>query len=1006
METKRALSVLIGIVFMVQQTGWAIPADGLVIAPGKEVPAFFQIEIPEELASIEEIYQAPLKAEPHLILYIQNAHGSYEAQIKIKKLLEYLNRKYGFKLIFVEGAVEKLNAEYLKLFPDPEVNAQLADYLTKQGELTGAEFYLMQGPGDVEAVGIEETSLYRSNYEAFKNVHRARADGDAFLDGIDRRLQTLASRIFTADARRLLSEWRKFESGRRDFLPYVRQLAVESKKVLGVDLESLFSQVEWPQLTRLLVLQTMEKDLNRLAAEKERTALIGFLESQNVSAGLIAELRDLGEKRISVSRLDGGSRKSEDSPRNLLERLLEEAAPKGFRFHDYPAFSLYAGYLILQSELESRKLFGEIEILFKKILDELAGTEMEKNLLELFRDEELLKKLFHLELTRAEWGRVYYRREWIEPKAMSRRIAAVRNDMENSARFRADKKISTLSTPGEDDKMPEDKTSLLEGVFGNAFRFYDFARQRESVFREKIRSEMGLRKANKAILITGGFHSEGVMDLLREDEINYGILMPKLTQAVDHVNYVTTMMEDRQTLFDIANLEMPVRSQARKTLGQMGPSADHELRVILNAALPILAKIGADRLGDFLKFLSDSPWGKDRGVRIVAAQTADEPYGYDLILGDARYRLKFELRKEGAYSLKKISGPDTPSAFHAVDMTPPDFDAMQAPGTVSEPDAVVSDAGRAEVSQLNGEYARVLLGRDLHAKIVRDDAISKTLDTPAVLTMLSGGIAEGGADNLRILKEVARAVSPKVEGYDGVREELGAILPVFKHPDMPGVCGIMIPPQMNLTQAKAFVESLAGILVLQRYQAIRIFARSSENLSDQDIRELELIVEQSEKLRDDLGEVIGKRIGLNYLNLKDGTDFSVYRERIAKGLNQSASIIHRKIKGQASLWSIQQHAVFVTAHGQIEIMPVSMENRIEGIPDGRYDMNALGATIGVNLSEKGSWAELDQDSQRALERHEQYLIMMQSQLEAMGAAQVAGLLKKAFEIASKVAAAA
>jgi hypothetical protein len=1004
MNNKRALSLLIAIVFMVQQTCWAIPADGLVIAPTKEVPAFFQIEIPEELASIEEFYQAPAKAEPQLILYIQNAHGSYEAQIKIKKLLDYLYQKYGFKLIFVEGAVEKLNREYLKLFPDPEVNAQLADYLTQQGELTGAEFYLMQGPGDVEAVGIEEASLYRSNYEAFKNVHRAKPDGDAFLDGLDQRLQTLASRIFTADARRLLSEWRKFESGRRDFLPYVRQLAVESKKVLGVDLESLFSQVEWPQLTRLLVLQTMEKDLNRVAAEKERLALIGFLESQNVSAGLIAELRELGEKRISVSRLDDGSRKSEDSPRNLLERLLEEAAPKGFRFHDYPAFSLYAGYLILQSELESRKLFGEIELLFKKILDELAGTELEKNLLELFRDEELLKKLFHLELTRAEWGRVYYRREWIEPKAMSRRIAAVRNDMENSARFRADKKISTLSTLNEDDRMPEDKTSLLEGIFGNAFRFYDFARQRESVFREKIRNEMGLRKANKAILITGGFHSEGVMDLLREDEINYGILMPKLTQSVDHVNYVTSMMENRQTLFDIANLEMPVKSESRAALDQMGPSAENELRVILNAALPILAKAGPGRVRDLLSALAESRWGKDRGLRIVAAEA--EPPGYDLIFLDSVYRLKFDFQSGEAFTLKKMSGPGSPAGFHAVDMTPPDFDSIQAPGTIAGRDAALSEADRAEVSQLSGEYARVWLGRDLQSNLLRDEALSRTLGTPAVVTMLSGGIAEEGADNLRILKAVVQAVSPKVEGYDGVREELGAILPVFKHPDMPGVCGIMIPPQMNLTEAKAFVESLAGILVLQRYQAIRIFARTSENLSDQDIRELERGVERSEKLRDDLGEAIGKRIGFSYLNLKDGTDFSVYRERIAKGLNQSASTIHRKIKGQASLWSIQQHAVFVTAHGQIEIMPVSMENRIEGIADGRYDMNALGATIGVNLSEKGSWAELDQDSQRALERHEQYLIMIESQLEAMGAAQVAKLLKKAFEIASKVAAAA
>ncbi|MFA7001475.1 MAG: hypothetical protein WC352_04955 [Candidatus Omnitrophota bacterium] len=611
-----------------------------------------QIEIPEELASIEEIYQAPPKDDPKLILYIQNAHGSYEAQMKIKQLLEYLHGKYGFKLIFVEGAAEQLNPDYLRLFDEPENNAKLADYLTRQGELTGAEYYLIQGPSEVEAVGIEDTGLYRANYEAFRDVQSARKEVDTHLENFERKMQGLAARIFTSDTRRLLSEWKKFEAGRRDFLPFVKQLAQESKKILGLDLESLFSQVEWPQITRLLVLQSMEKDLDRAAAEKEKAQLLEFMKSKNLPAALVEEIRGLGEKKIQVARLDEKGERAETSPRDLLERLIEEAGPSGFQFHQYPAFSLYAGYLILQSELESRKLFDEIEMLFKKILDEMTPSDAEKNLIELYRDHELLRKLFSLELTRAEWGRVYYRREWIEPKAITRRLDAIRGDFSKAAKQRTDQNLEAAGGLTSTDENTEEAIAFMNGVFARAFDFYDFARRRETVFRDRMRDEMAKRKISKAVLITGGFHTDGVKELLREEEINYGVLMPRLTQEIDNVNYLTTMMETRETLFDIANLEMSLRMESREAQEAMGRNSVEQAKVVVGGVLSILGQVAPDTASrrDLLQRLTDSAWAQEHGVALIQTDQTDV---FSLEIAGNRYELRFD--SKGAFSLKAVS---------------------------------------------------------------------------------------------------------------------------------------------------------------------------------------------------------------------------------------------------------------------------------------------------------------------------------------------------------------
>ncbi len=608
--------------------GLASQAAGIAIAPQHEAPGFLQVQIPEELAAIEEVYAAPPKVNPKLLIHIQTAHGSYEAQVQIRKLLRYLHEKYGFKLLFVEGAAQNLDSEYLKFFPDDKRNLELADYLARRGELTGVEYFLMDGPKDLEAVGIENAELYRENYKAFKRVYKAASDVDQLLGAFEQKMEMFASRVFSQDMRKILSEWRKFEGGQRDFLPYVERLAEEAKRVIGLDLESLFSQVEWPQVTRLLVLQKMEKDLKTELAQKEKLRVIEFLKSKDVAPEIIEAIEKLGQKRIVMSRT--GENRLENLPRYLFERLVEEAAPKGFRFQDYPAFSFWAGYMILQSELDSRGLFDEIERIFRKILDELAVTELEKNLLELYRDEELLRKLLHLEVTRREWDRVVYRRDWIELYAMMRRLRKIGLDVMSPAGERAERNGGLTIEAGrqplknqspqsvelfEPSKLPD--MEKLEEVLKTAFHFYDLARERENVFYETIKAKMEATKTEKAILVTGGFHTEGLMEIFRQEEINFSVVTPRLTEQIDTSSYVTTMLENKPTMFDLATLEVFSSLQDAFTMEQMGGRLWRNAQEKLEA----FVKIGKfTSMGEVMKILEG-----------INARVFAQSHGFELV---------------------------------------------------------------------------------------------------------------------------------------------------------------------------------------------------------------------------------------------------------------------------------------------------------------------------------------------------------------------------------------
>ena len=171
MLAKRLISTLTVICFFFSDIAWALPSGGIEWLQKNETPSSLQIEIPADLATIEDVFEAAATPDPHILLHIQTAHGNDEAQQKIKKLLDYLHRTYAFKLFFVEGAAEPVNAEFLRLFPDRQRNIELAEELSKKGELTGTEAYLVDGPSDVTAIGIEDTELYRENYKAFRGVY-------------------------------------------------------------------------------------------------------------------------------------------------------------------------------------------------------------------------------------------------------------------------------------------------------------------------------------------------------------------------------------------------------------------------------------------------------------------------------------------------------------------------------------------------------------------------------------------------------------------------------------------------------------------------------------------------------------------------------------------------------------------------------------------------------------------------------------------------------------------
>ncbi|MFZ5801729.1 MAG: hypothetical protein ACOY3K_01270 [Candidatus Omnitrophota bacterium] len=645
-RTRRALAVLTSAIFVASDAAFSLPQPGIDVRKVVETPQIFQIQIPQDLATVEDIYEAPPKLEPRLVLHIQDAHGNYDAQVRIKEILKFLRKEYGFDLLFVEGGVGEQKAEDLKFFPDPEINSRIADELTKKGIMSGPELYLLDEPEGMKTIGIEEADLYRGNYAAFLQVYRQENLTNLFAEVFDARVDLLSSRMFRPATRKLIREWKSFSDGRREFLPYLQELAKGAKEYIGLDLESLFAQVEWPQITRLLVIQKMQTEIvpEKVTAEKE--ALLQFLQAQGIAGEILEGLREIDDQAVQRIHMKA-KRDRGEAPRHLLEKLQDAAGPKGFKFQDYPNFSLMAGSYILRSELESGALFEEIDRLFSKILVELTKTEEEKNLLDLFRDIELVKKLLRLELSRKEWERALYRYDWIQPDAVYHRLVKLQEKAGALTEHRFAKSLDDF----------EASKAKINSVFNAAFQFYEYANRRETTFYERMKKEMDTRNARKAIVVTGGFHTEGLMELFKADEVSYGVLTPRMAQAGDRSAYLATMLGTHKTMFDVANLAGAKIANA-VSLGQ-----EASLQPLSDVIAGELMKMGAvsDQVFDQLNELTASQnlglrYELDRAKKILTLRAGNVSWQFSVqILDAASVKIVVVLRSEGRFGATPVT---------------------------------------------------------------------------------------------------------------------------------------------------------------------------------------------------------------------------------------------------------------------------------------------------------------------------------------------------------------
>lgn len=459
-----------------------------------------------------------------LILHIQDVHGNLEAQKNMADMILALARDHGVQLAGLEGATGAFATDEFKPYPDQEAVKKVAAFFMKKDILGGPEYAALASEKPLTLWGIEDPALYQANVKAVKESLAGRIQAETFLASLNGALDKLKKTVYTEDLQSFDKNQTLYDQDHRGLGEYVHALANFDGRT------DVVHSHEFPNISRLLSALREEKSLDFALVERERQGLVEKL-VENLSQ---AELEDLLRRSVDLR----GGKTSHNGYHAYLQNLC---ARKGLSLSRYPSLTGYMHYVAASETIDREELLKEMGSLETSAQDTLTKTPEQRKLANLSRDASLLKKLIANEMTPDAW---------VAYKARQTEIANL------PARLKELDPIVAV-------RWPESMTQFLSPFESFCARAMD----RNAALTSRLLEKMTQDKHPVAVLVAGGFHTEGLMDILAKQGASVAVLTPKIGQVDPNHRYLDAFAQDPLPLEKIFNGE-PISMKTECPMGR------------------------------------------------------------------------------------------------------------------------------------------------------------------------------------------------------------------------------------------------------------------------------------------------------------------------------------------------------------------------------------------------------------------------------------------------------
>lgn len=452
------------------------------------------LSVPEELGHVVETWQPQDREPAAVVIHLQDLHTHPEAQQHLSGLVGWFRERFGVELVALEGANGLCDTTLYSDFPDPPSTEKISRLFMQEGLFTGAEYYGITNPGKVTLWGVEDEATYLEHLKVYGQGAQRQAQADAILTPLREQLRTLRAQVYPGSLHNLLLLHDAYEGGEdQSFQPYLTELVRLAKAApLALD--------DYPNLRAMVQTYELHPQLNTKLVEADRDRLLKTLWpkltlTQQDALNALAKAVTAKAKPVRL----------------YYEALLRLAAAQGLLDGpqaNYHALRRYLDYVTLSAQVHLGKLSEELDALHEAVEHALVTTDEARALARLLKQRELLDGLVHAKLSPRQWTQ--YRQE----------RAALAPEFDG-----------------------------LRSALPHFEQFYDLAHRRDEAF---VRNTLQLLDPKSAIhnpksailLITGGFHTSGLTEQLKQQGIAYAVITPSSAAPLDERRYQARLQNE------------------------------------------------------------------------------------------------------------------------------------------------------------------------------------------------------------------------------------------------------------------------------------------------------------------------------------------------------------------------------------------------------------------------------------------------------------------------------
>ncbi|MFC1566294.1 hypothetical protein ACFL4A_00465 [bacterium] len=504
LRIKKIISSVLLSAFLFSLSGLqhAYAAVGAAVSPSHLVNR--ELILSPEHGRILETYQG---TGDKAFICIQDLHCHQEVQNNIDQILESVKETYGknLKVVNVEGAWGELDTSLIEVVPAGfGVREAIIDDLMKRGSMTGAEKFGIKHGDAIKLVGSEKADIYHKDGKLLYSSLAVREDAVAGIGLIREKLDSYKAALYPKSLANFEKFLAKYKKGDMNIVKYISGLKSEAES-LGIAFE-----LKYPNMNKVLL----------LAKQRMRLARIQAIQSEAMD---VERLLDRNLKKDQKARLASFRNEGTDKYYIYLMKLVND---NNFVIKNtFVLLDQYFKYLEISMTINTAMLVDEEIRAQYEVRDLLANTKPSKDLLYLDKYTLYLEHFVSNAITLKE-----------EKEYLS----------EEKNYFN---KLRSFIRENRRDMAWEYAVTSYLRIIQKAVRimknFYDVAEERNQYLAKNTLKTK--KETNLNVLVAGGYHTEGITQILRSLGVSYVLITPNITQDVDSSIYHDRLQEQAQT---------------------------------------------------------------------------------------------------------------------------------------------------------------------------------------------------------------------------------------------------------------------------------------------------------------------------------------------------------------------------------------------------------------------------------------------------------------------------